>query len=193
MKEQQRKYNLIALVGKSGAGKDTVLKKVLEQYPFYHRVVLNTTRPMREGEIDGVDYHFNTLEQFTEIMMSGEMITVKKYREWFYGISEDAFISEITNIGCFSPEELFDIISDDRFNVIIFEICAPDHIRLERSIERTPHMCDEICRRFLQDKEDFKKIEFTADYRISNCYEQDLKYIPSTIVTKANKIIGETA
>ena len=45
-------------MGKSASGKDTIYKKLLEYFPELKTVTLYTTRPMREGETEGVEYHF---------------------------------------------------------------------------------------------------------------------------------------
>ena len=46
------------LMGKSASGKDTIYKKVKEQLPELKTIVIYTTRPIREGEQDGVEYFF---------------------------------------------------------------------------------------------------------------------------------------
>ena len=53
------------LVGPSGSGKTTLADTLVKQYGF-GRLIGSTTRPIREGEIDGIDYHFIKPEQFTE-------------------------------------------------------------------------------------------------------------------------------
>ena len=65
---------LVVLSGPSGAGKDAVLKRMKELgYPF-HFVVTVTTRPKRPGEVDGVDYHFVSEEEFAEMLARGELL-----------------------------------------------------------------------------------------------------------------------
>jgi len=65
---------LVVLSGPSGAGKDAVLKRMKELgYPF-HFVVTVTTRPKRPGEVDGVDYHFVSEEEFADMLARGELL-----------------------------------------------------------------------------------------------------------------------
>ena len=61
-------YNIIAIMGKAGSGKDTLLKALLKEPQFKDAapIISCTTRPIRENERDGVDYHYITVEQFTE-------------------------------------------------------------------------------------------------------------------------------
>lgn len=61
--DQFRSSKFAIIAGPSGAGKDTLRNLLIEQYPKLYRPVLSTTtRPMRQGERDGVDYHFSTVE-----------------------------------------------------------------------------------------------------------------------------------
>jgi len=65
---------LVVISGPSAVGKDRVIKRMQELgYPFSF-LVTSTTRPRREGEIDGVDYHFLSEEQFTGMVEQGEFL-----------------------------------------------------------------------------------------------------------------------
>ena len=55
---------LLVLSGPSGVGKDLLLSRLREAGRPYHFTVTATTRPIRGGELDGVDYHFVTRDQF---------------------------------------------------------------------------------------------------------------------------------
>ena len=70
----QRPPVLIVVSGPSGVGKDAALKRMQEKkYPFYF-LVTNTTRPKRENEVDGVDYHFVSKAQFTAMEARSEFL-----------------------------------------------------------------------------------------------------------------------
>ena len=56
---------LFVVSGPSGTGKDTVVAKLLGSHPEIEKTVSATTRTMREGEVNGKNYHFLTKEQFT--------------------------------------------------------------------------------------------------------------------------------
>jgi guanylate kinase len=65
---------LVVVSGPSGVGKDAALKQMQElRYPF-HFLVTNRTRPKRAEEIEGVDYHFITKEQFAEMEERGDFL-----------------------------------------------------------------------------------------------------------------------
>ena len=66
----ENKYQVVALVGKAGAGKDTVQKVTCEKHPLmFHKIISCTTRPMREKEMQGVDYNFISLEEVGSMVL----------------------------------------------------------------------------------------------------------------------------
>lgn len=81
---------LFVLVGPSGVGKGTVLKKLVADYPLLQLSISATTRPPRPGEVDGKDYFFITEEQFDALVASRKLlewaIVHRKYR---YGTPAD--------------------------------------------------------------------------------------------------------
>jgi guanylate kinase len=65
---------LVVISGPSGAGKDATVKRMEEMgYPF-HFVVTATTRPRRPTEVDGVDYHFVSKQEFAEMLEKDELL-----------------------------------------------------------------------------------------------------------------------
>ncbi len=69
---------IFVFVGPSGAGKKTVIEKVVRDRPMFHLVVSYTTRPRKDGEVDGVDYHFVTREQFLEMAAKHKFVEHKE-------------------------------------------------------------------------------------------------------------------
>ncbi len=76
---------LIVFSGPSGAGKDTILKCLLEKNPNIRLSVSATTRVPRQGEVDGKDYHFIDRDKFTAMTESGEMLESAEYCGNCYG------------------------------------------------------------------------------------------------------------
>lgn len=77
---------LIVFSGPSGVGKGTVRKEIFEHKDnkFKYSVSM-TTRPQRPGEVDGVDYHFRTREEFEELIRQGQMLEYAEYVGNYYG------------------------------------------------------------------------------------------------------------
>ena len=83
----KQKGTLIVLSGFSGVGKNPVITQVLAQRPDINYSVSFTTRSPREGEVDGVNYHFVTREDFLARIGRGEFLEYAEYNGNFYGTS----------------------------------------------------------------------------------------------------------
>ncbi len=76
---------LIVVSGFSGAGKGTVMKRLIEKYQSYALSISATTRAPREGEVNGREYFFKTVEEFKEMIARDELIEYAQYVNNFYG------------------------------------------------------------------------------------------------------------
>ena len=73
-------------MGKSASGKDTIYQKLLESPEFhFRRLIIYTTRPIRDGEKDGQEYYFVNEESFQSLKASGKIIEDRGY-ESVYGL-----------------------------------------------------------------------------------------------------------
>ena len=98
-------YKIIALIGKAGSGKDTILNKVLDINPTFHKIINSTTRETREGEVEGINYYFLTIDQYTDKLLNNEFVEAS-YKNWFYGTTYEALRSDCINIGVFNPDSI---------------------------------------------------------------------------------------
>ena len=87
------------LMGKSASGKDTLYKRLLKECPGLRTVVLYTTRPMREGETDGVEYHFTTPEKLQEFQETGRMIELRTYQTVYGPVSYTHLVRSLSGVG----------------------------------------------------------------------------------------------
>ena len=157
------KTTIYAIFGKSGSGKDTVMKELKNAVDNYHILIRTTTRPKRENETDNIDYHFMTEEDFLANDNNYNFVITSKFNNWYYGLDKEEIIDGANNIGVFNISEIKTLIEEysDIYNVVPIYISAGDKTRLLRSLCREPEPdCYEICRRFLADTEDFKEIPF---------------------------------
>lgn len=81
----EKKGLLVVVSGPSGAGKGAVLKHARAIYPNFRYSVSVTTREPREGEIDGVNYHFRSVEQFEKMVANGDFLEHKTVHGNYYG------------------------------------------------------------------------------------------------------------
>ena len=165
----ENKYQIVALIGKAGVGKDSIQKVTCELHPLmFHPIVSCTTRPAREGEIEGVDYHYITLNEFTRKVLNGDMLEATEFRDWFYGTTLESLSKDKINIGVFNPVGVEALLEDSRLDVTVFEVVAPDKQRLMRYLNREENPdCAEMCRRYFTDEKDFADLDFDR-YQIDN-------------------------
>jgi len=81
----------------SGAGKTSLVKRVIEEVPRITVAVSHTTRPMRDGDVDGGDYHFVSREQFEKLINEGAFLEHADVFGNYYGTSSEAVESCISS------------------------------------------------------------------------------------------------
>lgn len=162
-------YKIVILIGQAGSGKDSLMQEVLKFNPHLHEIVSYTTRPPREGEIDGVNYHFISGEEFGDKVLNGEMIEAACFNDWFYGTGYDNLRSDCVNIGVFNPEGVESLLAAKSADLMIFYVRASDKERLLRQLNREENPdCMEIIRRFKTDMIDFENLDFEYTELINN-------------------------
>ena len=157
------------VMGKSSSGKDTVYEALLRRKELkLHKIVLYTTRPIRAGETDGLQYHFVKEEKLQELLTEGKVIELRRYDTvcgvWKYFTVDDENMDlkekDYLAIGTLeSCKQLKDYYGEEVIVPLYIEV--EDGIRLERALNRerkqeNPNY-EELCRRFLADTSDFSK------------------------------------
>ena len=167
LKRKVNKYKVVALAGKAGAGKDTIFQEILKLNPNLNEIISCTTRPKRENEIDGKNYHFLTNIEFTKKILNNEMLEATVFNDWFYGTPLSSLDSNKINIGVFNPTGIEALSTNPNIELTSILINTSDKNRLLRQLNReeNPNV-DEIIRRYNTDKHDF--IECFFDYEFVN-------------------------
>lgn len=157
------------LIGKSCAGKDSLYNVIMKDKDLALRPVIRyTTRPIRDGEVDGVSYHFVDIDGYRSLKESGRIIEEQVYHtvhgDWYYFTVDDGEIDIANNdylaIGVLeSFADTRKYFGEDKVLPIYIEL--DDGERLFRALqrERLPEngRYAEMCRRFLADAEDFRE------------------------------------
>lgn len=153
------------IMGKSASGKDTIFKKVKEQMPELKTIVIYTTRPIREGETEGVEYHFVDDLKCKELEEEGKIIELRAYDTvhgiWKYFTVDDGQFDADENyiaIGTLeSYRDMRNYLGAEKLVPVYIEV--EDGVRLERALKREQAQkepkYEELCRRFLADAVDF--------------------------------------
>lgn len=140
----------IILVGPAASGKDHARKDLINL--GLTQSVSYTTRPIREGEQDGVDYHYIDDTEFNNMVSRSEFYEHQEFNGWSYGTTK----KEMNNSQLFimTPAGLADLAKIDRDKSIVIFFNIDQTIRENRLIDRGD--IDNISRRIAADTEDFK-------------------------------------
>ena len=192
---------IVYIMGKSSSGKDTIFQKLKEALPEVKTIVLYTTRPIRVGEQDGVEYHFvkeETLKAFEE---KGQIIELRAYNTvhgvWKYFTADDGQINlEKENylvIGTLeSYEQMKKYFGEDALLPIYVQV--EDGIRLGRALERERRQqvpkYEELCRRFLADSQDFSDGNIARagietrfeNVELESCVSEILRFVKERVI-----------
>ena len=189
---------VIILTGKSCSGKDSV-RRELEKYNF-NNIVSYTSRPIRENEIDGIDYNFVNRSQFEKMITTEQMIEYRTYNtlvnnipdKWYYGLKKE----KLDPKGCYVV--VLDLDGTENFikyygkkNCYVVYMCCPKSERERRAIERGSFDKTEWNRRVSADEKDFKakKLNKLTDFTVVNMSD-DINDLPK-IAKVLNRIYVE--
>ena len=172
------KNKIIVLCAKACAGKDTVMKYLVDDVTF-QGVVSHTTRPPRENEEHGVAYYFINEITFHQMDAVGDFVEHRAYNTnmgtWYYGVSKQELDDKLAKgnvVMILDKKGLEELLTTEYADkVVSFYISVDDDLRLQRYLSRqtiTWDVVDECHRRFIADNKDFEGIEDVVDYIISN-------------------------
>lgn len=155
---------MLVILGESASGKTTLLNMFIETNPQYRKIITYTTRPMRVGEVDGVDYHFVSQSTFDELVKQDFFVEHAKYRDWSYGTAKidcekDNAIAVLTPAGFRALKRL-------KYDVTSIYLCVDRRSRLINILTRGDNI-DEAYRRNLSDVGQFDEVSQIILLRLS--------------------------
>ncbi len=158
---------LIVLLGESASGKSVTEKELVNIYGF-KRIILYTTRPQRDTEKNGIDYHFISESEFNHLKDNGSMIVHTRYKEdWQYGIMKADCRTGHNKVVILTPSGLRMLKKFKNINIYSFYIKVSRRDRLICALRRGDCI-DEAIRRNLSDVGQFDGIEEEVDKVIYN-------------------------
>lgn len=166
--------NILILCGKAASGKDTLKRYIVEALELsgieFNNVVNTTTRPPREGEVDGVNYHFCSAEEMTKKILNDEMAEAVLFNDWVYGTENKALSEDKLNVGIFNLEGIEALRQNPNHNIFAVYLDVKDSVRLIRYLNRenmTKEKINEMFRRYKADEIDFADVDDLVDYKLT--------------------------
>lgn len=159
------------IMGKSASGKDKIFNRMVEDKQLKLKTIVTyTTRPMRAGETQGVEYYFVSDEDALKMKEDNKVVEMREYNTihgiWRYFTADDGQINingkkqKYIVIGTLEGYEKF-CEYYGREHILPIYIEVDDGIRLTRALKREMKQkvpgYEEMCRRFLADSKDFNE------------------------------------
>ena len=179
---------LFVVSGPSGTGKDTVVAALLKKHPEIQHTVSATTRSPREGEKDGINYHFMSVADFEDHLANDQIVEHTKYCENYYGTLR----SEVDRIW-------------EKGSVIVFDVDVKGGVNLKKtfgasalSVFIMPPSVEELRRRLVgrgtDSAETIEKRVAKAEQEIAHAPQFDRVIVNDSLeeaVTEAEKTVAE--
>lgn len=181
---------MIILMGMSGSGKTAIAKELNRR--GYERVITYTTRPIRENEKDGVDYHYISDKEFTAMVKNKEFAEWKEYNASFgkckYGSTVESYKNKNKAVIILTPSGVEDVLDAGIEAIIVYVKC--DIKTLINRLQSRGDDTQEINRRLAADKKDFANADNLADIMFDNSEADDIKNVCDRLEIELNKLNG---
>lgn len=185
-----KRGKLVVIVAPSGTGKSTLIKELFKQIPELEWSVSCTTRPIRPGETDGVDYNFLSREEFLERRDNGEFIEWAEVHSNFYGTLKGfvdlgldqgkKLLFDLDVQGCDAMKEIY----GDEAKIIFIE--PPTYEELERRLKDRGTDAIEVIEERLQNAKSELTRRNDFDFLVTN---DELEKASSTLVGVVKQIL----
>ena len=155
------KIKLIAIIGKTGAGKHTIVNALKEKIDC-NLIIRYSNKPLGKEERNGINYHFLTSDEFASKIINGEIIEAS-LDEWAWGTSIKSLNKDKINIGIFQPESIYAFLEyKDKIDLTVYQILTTEKERMIRLLnkEDKPDI-DAIIENYQKEKKEYSNLEFS--------------------------------
>ena len=182
---------MIVLVGFTSSGKDSIQDEL--QKKGFEKVVSYSSRPMRQGETNGIEYNFISKDDFQKLFDSGKLLEFREYNtllngipdSWCYGTPRDIRVHSVCTVDLLGSRS----IKEKYPGACTIFLNTPEELRRKRCIGRKDFDITEWNRRY---EDDMKKLEEfrdilepekinTIDYIIDVKEEDSIEYLTKKI------------
>jgi guanylate kinase len=188
-----RPLPVVVITGQSGAGKGTLIRRLLEEFPQLELAVSATTRAQRPGEVNGVHYYFITAEEFDRRLAADEFL---EYHVFPWGQRSGTLFSEIDRIAASGCVCVLELETEGALNVaervegaVTIFVTAPLPELERRLTERATESAGEIGERLAVAREQLE-IADRFDYTVEN---DDLERASAELAAIVRRLVVPTA
>lgn len=190
---QDSKGFIFIISGPSGVGKSTLVNELLKINPMVKRAITFTTRPIRKGEVQGVDYNFIDLKEFETKKDNGYFLETIKIFDHYYGTDENQVREILKEDHCIlvlDPSGALEIMQKLDAVSIFIQAKSLDILN-DRMLKRQSETLVSLDSRLDKAKEQMKQIKY-FDYIVTNdTLGLALKQLDSIIVAQQCKNRGK--
>ena len=184
-----KKGKFIIISGPSGVGKGTICEFLLKELNAWFSVSM-TTRSIREGEVEGINYYYITKEEFKKRIDDGQLLEYNIYNDNYYGTPKDKVIEKL--------EEGIDVILEIDVNgaknvknifpdALLIYIAPPSiEILRERLIKRNTENLETIENRLKIAEDELKQVDFYDYVIVNDDLDDAVEKIKKIIVNEVN-------
>lgn len=178
---------MIILLGKTASGKDTIVNYLVNNLG-YKKLITYTTRPMRPGEVQNLQYHFISEEDFKKKISHGFFLEYKTYHtefgDWYYGSAMDDYKkTDDKTVVILTPEGYLDLlwkVKNIKHDAIYIKV---DLSELQQRLIKRGDDKREAERRLVHDNKDFEYVEDIVDRVIVN-QNKTIKEVVNEIIKR---------
>ena len=176
---------MIVILGESASGKTTLVNDFVAAHPDYKKVIQYTTRPQRDGEEDGVTYHFISKDDFDKKFENGFFAEIIDFRGWWYGTAVEDCKNSEKSIMALNPAEWRQL-----------ELAGVNTISVYLNVDKRSRMIQMLCRgddinevyrRITSDEGQFTGIRNECNFIITN---EGYNGSPETVMNALEGILG---
>lgn len=179
---------MVLVIGKTCSGKTTIVNELMKH--GFHKIITTTSRAMRDGEIQGKDYHFVSDTDFKQKIQDGYFAEWKSYNTvqgvWYYGTSLETLVNAYDNsIIIIAPSGCREVLEKLKQKPIVLYIYA-NNATIKKRLKTRGDLKEEADRRIEADDLDFKEAEKLADRIFYNNEGKKLNNIVDEIINYLN-------
>ena len=176
---------MLILVGHSASGKTEIANELKRDYDM-KKIITYTTRQIRINEVNGVDYHFVTEEEFLSLKEKDFFVETTLFNGYYYGSSKEDVKDDAVVI--LDPVGLTNFMNSKLDNLVAIFLYCDEDIRYKRMIARGDDL-EKVKERLIHDREKFSYDKLKGIDEVINTSVFSINYLSELVYVTYNKLL----